>query len=197
MNPLHRRTRQRVAAMLLACTVGGLTAAHAADVEYTLQGLGGDRWQYDYTLVNPDASLVFDEITVYFSLPAVQSIESFTVPAGWDGVSVQPDSGIPADGFFDALHTSGPVPAGARISGFSVVFDVAPGTVPGSQPFELALSNGPGGFAVVASGATTAVPEPGAFALMASGTAALAFLARRRRGEGVTARRATTAGVRP
>jgi hypothetical protein len=156
--------------------------AQAVELEYSLSSLGAGRWQYDYTLVNPDASLVFDEITVYFQVPAVQAIESFATPAGWDSLTVQPDAALPADGFVDSVRTAGPVPANSTITGFSVVFDAAPSITPGPQSFELALSNGSGGFQVVASGTTSLVPEPAAFGLMLAGAIAIGAFARRRAG---------------
>lgn len=162
--------------LVLSCA----SPAKAAGIEYALTPLGADKWQYDYTLVNPDGSLSFDEITVFFALPAVQSIASFAAPSGWDGIVAQPDSAIPADGFVDWLRAAGPVPSATRTSGFSVVFEVAGGALPAVQSFQLVNSNGPNGFEVVASGITSAVPEPGAVALMIPGVLVVGMVAGRR-----------------
>jgi|APMI01.1.fsa_nt_gi hypothetical protein len=154
-------------------------AANAASIYYSLTSLGGDAWRYSYALDNSTAPVDFDEVTVYFDLPATASITSFTAPAGWDTLTIQPDSSVPASGFVDAVHAGGHIPTGAVINGFSVDFLAAPGTQPASQSFDLVASTP---FQVVYSGATTLapVPEPGSAALMMSGVVALAFLLRRR-----------------
>lgn len=153
--------------------------ANAASIDYNLVSLGGDAWRYSYVVDNSTAPVDFDEFTIYFDLPVTATITSFTAPAGWDTLTIQPDSSVPASGFADAVHAGGHIPAGTVLTGFSVDFTVAPGAQPGSQSFDLVASNP---FQVVYSGTTTLapVPEPDSAALMVSGVAALAFLLRRR-----------------
>ncbi len=182
MNPWRDRSRGRTLVAWLALTFAPL--ANAAGIEYLLTSLGAGKWQADYTLVNPDSSLSFDEITVYFALPAVQTIESFAVPAGWDSFIAQADPALPADGFVDSRRAAGLVPPGTRTSGFSAVFEVPIGFIPGSQSFDLVNSNGPSGFEVVASGVTSAVPEPRVAALTIAGLAFVGMAARRRSSRG-------------
>lgn len=157
--------------------------AAAAGVQYSLTSLGSNAWRYDYTLNNTGPTLSFDEITIYFDLPNVLSIDSFVAPTGWDPIVVQPDTGLPASGFVDALHTAGNVPAGT-FSGFSAEFHYAPGLTPAAQMFELLLSST---FEVLVRDQTTKVaiitpvPEPETYALMLSGLGVLGWAARRRK----------------
>ena len=157
------------------------SGANAASIDYSLTSLGGDAWRYTYTVDNSTAPVDFDEVTIYFDLPVTASITSFTVPADWSPLTIQPDPGLPASGFVDAVNTGGHVPAAAIVDGFSVDFLAAPGAQPGAQSFDLVLSDP---FQTVYSGTTvstpSSVPEPEGAALMASGVALLAFLLRRR-----------------
>ncbi len=157
--------------------------AEAAGIQYSLTSLGSNAWRYDYTLDNTSPTLSFDEFTIYFDLPNVLSIDSFVAPTGWDPIFIQPDTGLPASGFVDAVRTAGNVPAGS-FSGFSAEFHYAPGLTPAAQMFELLLSST---FEVIVSDRTTKVaiitpvPEPETYALMLSGLGVLGWAARRRK----------------
>lgn len=157
--------------------------AVAAGIQYSLSSLGGDSWRYDYTLNNSGPSLSFDELTIFFDLPGVVSIDSFAVPVGWDPITVQADPGIPDGGFVDAVHSAGLLAAGS-FSGFSAAFHYAPGMTPGAQTFQLISS---AAFDIIKTDLTTkvpvvnAVPEPSTYALMISGLGLMGWAARRRR----------------
>lgn len=160
--------------------------ANAAGIEYSLTSLGSNAWRYDYTLDNTLPTLSFDEITIYFDLPNVLSIDSFVAPSGWDPITIQPDIGLPASGFVDAVRLAGDVPVGT-FSGFSAEFHYAPGLTPAAQMFELLLSSP---FEVIDTNQTThgavvtAIPEPETYALMLSGLGVLGWVARRRKAVG-------------
>lgn len=162
--------------------------AEAAGSQYSLTSLGNNAWRYDYTLNNTGPTLSFDEFTIYFDLPNVLSIDSFVAPTGWDPIFIQPDTGLPASGFVDAVRTAGNVPAGS-FSGFSAEFHYAPGLTPAAQMFELLLSST---FEVIVSDRTTKVaiitpvPEPETYALMLSGLGVLGWAARRRKAAAVS-----------
>lgn len=177
-------SRARLASRVLCAALWCAGAAQAADIDYALTSLGSDLWRYDYTLVNSAGSPGFDEFTVYFDLPGTREIIAFTAPVGWNALVVPVDPDLPASGFFDAVHIAGVVAVGSGTSGFSVEFRTAAGVSPGAQRFELAVSDP---FQVVASGITTAVPEPSSYALMLAGLGVLTL------GGRVQARRATPA----
>ena len=154
--------------------------AVAAGVEYSLTPLGANTWRYDYVLNNANPSLSFDELTIFFELPGVTSIDSFVVPVGWDPLTIQADPGIPASGFVDAVHSAGLIPPGS-FSGFSAEFHYAPGVTPAAQTFQLIAS---ASFDVIATDLTTkisvAVPEPSTYVLMLSGLVLFGLAARQR-----------------
>lgn len=168
-----RASRAWCPLLLCACL---LPAVHAATVEHALSPLGGDAWQAQYTVVNTAGSPAFDGFSVYFDLPDTLEIVSFLAPAGWDALRVQVDPNLPDAGYFDAKQQAGPLAADARVAGFSVNFRTAAGVAPGAQRYELYLSEP---FAVVASGITSAVPEPGQAALLLAGLVVLGWAARR------------------
>ncbi len=181
LNRSDAKAGVRTAALWLAVCCAPM--AEAAGIQYSLTALGSDVWRYDYTLNNTGPSLSFDEFTIFFDLPGVVSIDSFVVPVGWDPLTIQPDAGLPASGFVDAIRTAGPVPTGS-FSGFSAEFHYAPGLTPAAQMFQLLLA---ANFEVIVEGVTTKipivtpVPEPGTYALMLSGLGVLGWAARRRK----------------
>lgn len=182
-----RRISPAVLKQLVTLGVGALviaagSVASAAVLTYKTTLLGGNDWQYDYVLSADTGLPAFDEFTVYFDPSAYSVLSQAAAPSPWDALLIQPDPGIPADGFFDALKLDGPVSPGSVYSGFSVQFTYHGPGAPGAQRFELVDSSG---FAVVGSGQTVsalpqAVPEPNSL-LLAATAACLAFVRPRRR----------------
>jgi hypothetical protein len=147
--------------------------AYAGVIDYTATPLGGNLWRYDYKVNNPTPSLGFDQLTVYFELGKYELLADPTAPVGWDPLVVQPDPGIPSNGFYDVLNLAGPLADGLSVAGFSVNFAYLGAGTPGSQPFELLDSAA--GFTPVFSGTTVLptvpppVPEPASGALLVLG----------------------------
>jgi hypothetical protein len=170
------------AALILGAAIVSLSTAHASVVDYGVTSLGGNLWRYDYTVNNPSPSLGFDEVTIYFDPTKYSLLGTPVAPAGWDPIVVQPDAGIPSDGFFDVLNLSGSLAAGDSFSGFSVSFTYLLTDTPSAQSFDLINSSD---FSVVNSGSTTnpmgstQIPEPASLALVLLGIGC-ARLTRRR-----------------
>lgn len=164
-----------VLALLLAAS-----AASADTIEYTVENIVGDRWQYNYTLVN-NGPTAFDEFTVFFDVDLYDNLAVVASPLGWDSFVAQPDLNLPADGFFDSLGFLA-VASGATVTGFSVAFDFLGQGTPGAQFFEMLDF---ASFQVIADGLTTLavpptpVPVPSTLGLFALGLAGV--LMRRRR----------------
>lgn len=124
--------------------------------------LGEDLWRGTYRL--SDANLAADEgFTLYFDHAVFRSLAGPLPPlnAGWDLLLIQPDLGLPDDGFLDGLAlVDGPELA----QPFVVDFVWLGGGLPDrSQPFELYDLRG--GFAVTESGTSVVVPEPAAWGM--------------------------------
>jgi hypothetical protein len=150
---VRRLGASRMACLGMAAVLMSTGSAQAALIEHSASSLGGSAWRYDYRVVNSGPALSFDEFTVYVDAPGISNLSVLASPAGWATVVVQPDPLLPDVGYFDAVNTSGPVAAGATITGFSVSFSAQPGFVPGAQRFEFVQS---APFAIVQSGMTRA-----------------------------------------
>ncbi|MDQ2734055.1 MAG: PEP-CTERM sorting domain-containing protein [Pseudomonadota bacterium] len=170
----------RTAALGAVSLVFCVGAARAQSIDYSATSLGGNQWRYDYIIDNSSPGPSFDEVTVYFDSTKDTSLVLSASPAGWDPLVIQPDLGIPADGYLDVIDLGGPVAPGAAVSGFSTTFTYLVAGSPGSQRFELYDSSS---FALletgltVAAGSVSPVPEPQTIVLMLGG---LVFLGLRR-----------------
>lgn len=60
-----------------------------------------------------------------------------STPANWDAVSIQPDPGIPDDGFYDAKSSLLGISPDNSLGGFGVQFEFFGVGVPGSQRFDI------------------------------------------------------------
>lgn len=145
----------------------------AAVVSFTSTLLGGNQWKYDYTVVAAAADPTIDELTIFFDPTHYANLSVVATPLGWDPLVIQPDAGIPADGFFDALALVVGISPGTSLGGFAVSFDFLGTGTPGAQRFDIV---DPNTFAILTSGLTTAavvtpppptsdVPEPNTLAL--------------------------------
>lgn len=175
---MNRLVSMVAGGLLSAALLGGASPAQAAGIDYSLSALGDDVWRYEYTLDTSGAAFDFDAFTVYFDLPGTVEILGFSAPESWDGLVIQPDPALPDAGFFDVLSLAGLIAADSRISGFSVEFRQAAGSLPGSQRFELLSSDS---FEVVYSGVTAPVPEPASAAMLLGGLSVVVLVARGRR----------------
>jgi hypothetical protein len=163
--------KHRLAALLLAASAAGCfgTAASAASVFYSAYPQGGERWLYEYYVGNGGLAAV-REVTVYFDMASYANLAVPATPPGWDTLVVEPDAGLPDDGFFDALALGdGIAPGGFAV--FVVAFDYLGAGTPGPQRFDVV---DPATFATLASGVTTAIPLPGTAWMLAAAFAAVA-----------------------
>ena len=144
-------------------------AAQATAVLSSTTSLGGGDWQFRYQIVNAPASPSFDELTIYFESDKYSNLVLSAAPGGWDSLLIQPDPGIPADGYLDVLRLGGPMPDDEIAAGFSVSFRYLGVATPGSQRFELIDSSAfvvkHEGSTTSAGGAVDSIPEPASISL--------------------------------
>ena len=162
----------------------------AAAIQATYTPHGGIAWSAAFTVTNNGDAMPISEFTVFFSEALFTNLSLGAPPANWDSIVIQPDTGIPAAGYLDALapNSNDALGLGASQAGFVVSFDFLGQGAPDALPFDIVDPNN--NFAVVSSGRTTSVfpdagtvPEPGALslALLALGVIARPSLKRDRR----------------
>lgn len=157
-----------------------LFAAHcatSATIVYETQSLGGNRWEYSYTVTNNSLGAPLEQFTIYFDRAIFSNLAVTATPPDWDSLVVQPDPELPADGFFDSLAVGSGLPIGGGINGFAVSFDFSGPGEPAEQIFEVV---DPDTFEVLESGSTPAVPAPPAGIAMITALLAVAGRLRRR-----------------
>lgn len=159
--------------LILCCAAASFFPSpdFAASVDFSERFLGGTRWQYNYSLVSSGPSSGLDELTVYFDRTLFSSLEAIYAPTGWDVMVAQPDLAIPADGFYDALLSTGSPLSSAPVDGFQVSFTYLGNGAPPPQPYDLIRSSD---FTTLESGMTVqvapaALPEPSTAWLMLLG----------------------------
>ena len=171
---------------LTLALAGFALRAHATVIDYQLVPLGGNSYQYIYTVQN-DGSLgagtsisefdllfdptLYDESSLTLASPT-------TISGNWSEIFLASGLSVPAA--YDALATSAGIGVGSGVTGFAVDFTwLGPGT-PGAQPYEI---YDPNSFVLLEQGTTvavSAVPIPAALWLLASGIAALLAMSRTR-----------------
>jgi hypothetical protein len=165
-----------VAVVLLTLSL----AAHSGVIQSTYTPLGGNQWSVAFSVTNTGDPAPVSEFTVFFAEGLFANLAVTGSPGTWDSIVIQPDSGIPADGFFDALVLDqvDALDNGESQSGFSMTFDFLGSGAPGALPFDFLDAN----FTVIASGRTTLpgggggnVPEPATWVLSAVALVALRF----------------------
>jgi len=174
-----------VAALL--CMAPVPDAAYAIVITFEATDLanttpGEDLWRYVYTIT--DFSPAQDvAVETLFDHTLYRDLED-PAPgvAGWDILTLQPDSNLPDVGRYSALALS---TGASLVEPFELTFVWlgGPGTAPGGQPFEVNAFDTQGGFlATLATGFTTpATPHanvalPGTLLLTLTGVVGLGLL---------------------
>lgn len=143
---------------------------HATTVRYDLSLVAGTTWQYDFSVTNDSLAASIDEFTIFFDRATFSNLQLVSAPVGWDPLAVQPDAGLPQDGYFDWLALSSGIAPGQSLGLFRVRVNFGGASMPGNSLFQVVDSRT---FATLDQGFTTptvtAVPEPSSMALLMSG----------------------------
>ncbi len=156
-----------ISAFLLTATA---LAALDTVIVYETSDLGAGRWQYTFELANNGLTVPIEEFTVWFDydLYANLTVETPTIPAGWDQLVLQPEPVLLDDGAYDAMATGAGISLGQTLGDFAVSFDFSGIAEPGPQPYDII---DPQTFQTIDSGTT--VPEPATLLLLGLGSAIL------------------------
>jgi hypothetical protein len=133
-------------------------ATAAPIITYTATNVSGSTWTYQYSLTNTAPTGIVSEFTTWFDRTKYSNLSVVATPANWDSIAIQPDYGIPADGFFDSLALGSGLGVNATLSGFSVRFNYLASGTPGAQPFEII---NPSTFLTLYSGTTSIAGSSG------------------------------------
>lgn len=137
------------------------SAAATVSIRYRLDSLGGQNYQYVYTITNDGSAggavLLFDILfnTTLYSEPSLQILTPTNLQAQWSEQILASVPGLPAT--YDVLSLSGGIPVGGTVSGFVVRFTWLGQGVPGSQPFQI---YNPNNFSLLQSGSTSVDATP-------------------------------------
>ncbi|MGO4476213.1 hypothetical protein AB4Z32_08140 [Massilia sp. 2TAF26] len=157
----------------------------AAIITFTQSNTSGNHWINHYTVKAGATDTLIEEFTLYFEDVLYKNLAVVDSPSGWDSLVIQPDSAIPADGFFDSLAMNLGIGQSEALGRFSVAFDFLGVGAPGRQRFDIVA---PLSFAVLSTGLTSKetdgpppddVPEPDNLALICVGLAILFTTLRR------------------
>ncbi len=133
-------------------------STQALSLLYDVKPVSGNTWEYTYTADNTASATTVEEFTTYFDYTSYNSLNSTATPTGWDPLAIQPDPGLPDDGFYDALSTTGGLAQGEKQGGFTVQFNYTGNDIPSGQYYEVV---DPATFAPLFSGTTTrSMPDP-------------------------------------
>jgi hypothetical protein len=184
--------------LIAACVVVGTMAFNAADaqaiaIQFDTTNKGGDVWQYSYSVsdfafgANQALFIDFDS-NLYSDLqdttPLIQDTSPTPQPVWFTttfptSVATPGNVGDLPPGSFVAVSL---VDGASLATPFTMTFTWLGSGTPGSQPFTVYQLDGDLNVVdVLASGATSAVPEPATLALTATGLAFAVIRRRRRR----------------
>jgi hypothetical protein len=129
--------------------------AHAT-VLATVVPAGGTQFNIAYHISN-DSGQIVEELTIYFDSQHFRNLQLLSSPSGWDVISIQPDTGLPAPGFVDLLALTAPLQWGEVLDDLVVTATFLGQNTPGSQYYEII---DPNSFSVLESGYTVVAVPP-------------------------------------
>lgn len=141
--------------------------AEAAKITYDVSSIGGNRWEYFYTVTNDSLSSDIKEFSINFTSDKYKNLSVGLKPSDWDALVIQPDNALASDGYYDALVDTTGIALNSKLGGFSVLFDYVGSGKPGSQSFDVL---NPVTFETLESGTTVSnIPLPSSYTMFLLG----------------------------
>ncbi|WP_281561224.1 PEP-CTERM sorting domain-containing protein [Thalassomonas sp. RHCl1] len=112
-------------------------STHATLITSDLVQLDANTWQGSYKITNNTLPFDIEEFSIYFDFSLFENLAATGAPPDWDPLVIQPDIGLPDDGFYDALALAVGVIPGNMLSGFMIEFDYLGLDLPPAMPFEI------------------------------------------------------------
>jgi hypothetical protein len=172
---------QAILAFLAAAAVT-TTAVGADSISYALTSLGGNTWEYSYSVANTDEVNGLSVFDIYFPSVASPLFVNYTNitevanpnPLNWQ-TTIFPPSAPNLGAIYDAHALTTPIALGQSVTGFEVSFMYNGAAQLGAQTFEIYDPH----YNLLQTGSTTpmaSVPEPYTLALFGLGLAALSVM---------------------
>jgi hypothetical protein len=162
--------RSLLGACALAIFANLAWGSNATQISYSVNSLGDNHWQYNYTVSNVSLPQPIKEFTINFDPQLCTNLTITTPPpGGWNAIVWQPEPFLGDGGAYDALNSGAGIAIGEVVAGFSVRFDWLGTGSPAAQWYEVVDTVT---FATLDSGWT--VPEPAALSVFVLGSLVLA-----------------------
>ena len=155
--------------LITAAIVAGFLSvgsALATTITYTATPAGGSSFDAVFEVTNDTLGSSIEEFTIFFDVGVFENLRNAVSPTDWDPLLIDPDSGIPDDGFADWLALGTSLGVGETLGGFGLTFDLIVGSLPDMLAFTIIDPNTfdilDEGFATLINGGVSDVPLPAA-----------------------------------
>lgn len=174
--------------MITMVAVIASQTARAATIDFEVEKISENRWQYNYSVVNDTMTAGVDIIAILFDYGRYANLKLEACPDGWDGQVLSPING---ERGYLGLGVAGNnwgngLSVGERLAGISVSFDWFGENAPNIQDFIASYWDSDNSNFINNSGYTTGyaspspapVPEPHTLVLLGVGMFGLSILNR-------------------
>lgn len=134
--------------------------AEATTITYNATPSAGLSFDLLFEVTNDTLGSDIEEFTIFFELGTFENLSNAVMPVDWDPLLIEPDPGIPDDGFADFLALGTPIGIGETLGGFGLSLELIGTSLPVILAFDVI---DPNTFGILDSGfatLTSSVPDP-------------------------------------